>query len=351
MTTTTGRQGIDGITRWLLLVAGLIFLMVLVGGFTRLSRAGLSIVEWDVVTGVVPPIGVDAWEESFAAYRQTPEYRLVNRGMTLAEYQEIFYIEWAHRLIGRIAGLAVVVPLVWMLWRRRMTLRRSLPYWGVAALFGVQGAIGWAMVSSGLQDRPSVSEVRLTVHLLTAVGLLALVSWMAMNRMGVAGQPATPKIRAVARWLLVALVIQLAFGGMMAGLKAGHVSNTWPLMFGTLIPAEALANAGSVWAAVTGPVGVHFIHRWFAFVVAGLALVLAGAIYRQPGSSPLLRKTAGWLTVVVAVQIVLGIAVVILGVPKWLALTHQGLGVALFVIALVAVHATRVSRVEAVAVA
>ncbi len=341
----TGPRRLDGITRWLLLVAGLIFLMVLVGGFTRLSRAGLSIVEWDVVTGVVPPIGAEAWEESFAAYRETPEYRLVNRGMTLAEYQEIFYIEWAHRLIGRIAGLAVVLPLGWMLWRRRLTFRRSLPYWGIAALFGVQGAIGWAMVSSGLQDRPSVSEVRLTVHLLTAVTLLALVLWMALDRIETARlreRPVdSPRLRTLAKALLAAIVVQLTFGGMVAGLKAGYVSDTWPLMFGRLVPVEALANAGSWWAAITGPVGVHFIHRWFAFVVAGLALGLAGAIYRRPEMSPVLRATAGWLVATVAVQIGLGIGVVVYGVPKWLALAHQGLGVAVFCIALVAVHHTR----------
>ena len=144
----------DPITRWLLLVASLIVIMVIVGGYTRLSRAGLSIVEWDVVTGVLPPIGEEAWQESFEAYQQTPEYQLVNEGMTLSEYKQIYYIEWAHRLIGRIAGMLVVLPLLWFMWKKYITPRESIKYWLVAVGFGIQGAIGWVMVSSGLEDRP-----------------------------------------------------------------------------------------------------------------------------------------------------------------------------------------------------
>ncbi|MCP3854090.1 MAG: heme A synthase, partial [Actinomycetia bacterium] len=143
----------DPITRWLLMVAVLVATMVVVGGYVRLSRAGLSITEWDVVTGVIPPIGDVAWEQSFADYQQTPEYQLINRSMTLAEYQRIFYIEWAHRLIARIAGLLVVLPLFWFLWKGRLSWRSSLRYWAITILFGVQGILGWIMVSSGLRDR------------------------------------------------------------------------------------------------------------------------------------------------------------------------------------------------------
>ncbi|MCP4222272.1 MAG: heme A synthase, partial [Actinomycetia bacterium] len=151
----------DPITRWLLMVAALVVAMVLVGGFVRLSRAGLSIVEWDVVTGILPPIGDAAWDQSFAEYQQTPEYRLVNNGMSLGEYQHIFYIEWAHRLIARIIGLMVALPLVWFIRKGFLSVRESLRYWGIVALFGAQGLMGWLMVSSGLRDRPSVSHFRL----------------------------------------------------------------------------------------------------------------------------------------------------------------------------------------------
>ncbi len=337
--------GMDGITRWLLLVAALIALMVVVGGFTRLSRAGLSIVEWDAVTGVVPPIGDQAWQEAFTAYQQTPEYRLVNQGMSLEAFQQIYYIEWAHRLIARIAGLMVVLPLLWLMGRRRLSLRESLPYWGIAALFGIQGVIGWVMVSSGLQDRPSVSHYRLTIHLLTALALLALVLWMALDRMSGRVRGTTSRtVRRLAWTLLGVLVLQISYGGLVAGLKAGYLSNTWPLMSGRLVPSGLFSSAPP-WADLVAPLGAHWVHRWFAFVVAGVVLWLASAIYRE---APALRRAAGWLVAVVAAQITLGIAVVLLGVPKWLALAHQGLAVVLFTVALVIVHDTRTRAVAPV---
>ncbi|RLE16538.1 MAG: hypothetical protein DRJ50_14910, partial [Actinobacteria bacterium] len=148
------RVGLDDpVTRWLFMVAALVIAMVTVGGYVRLSRAGLSIVEWDVVTGVIPPIGDDAWERSFAGYQQTPEYQIINRGMSLADYQRIFYIEWAHRLIARIAGLLVILPLLWFLWKGLLSWRSSFRYWVIAVLFVAQGVLGWVMVSSGLRDR------------------------------------------------------------------------------------------------------------------------------------------------------------------------------------------------------
>jgi len=336
----------DPVAVWLFFVAGMIVVMVVVGGFVRLSRAGLSIVHWDVITGVVPPIGHDAWERSFAAYRQTPEYQLVNAGMSLADYQRIFYIEWGHRLIARLAGLLVVLPLVWFVWRRRLTLRESLPYWGIVILFGVQGAIGWVIVSSGLRDRPVVSDLRLTVHLLTALGLLALVLWMALDRTR-APEPAREDgvvadgTRMLFGLLLAAVVVQVSLGGLVAGLKAGHVSNTWPLMFGRLVPSNLLSSQGSWFASLFSPLGVHWLHRWFAFVVAALAVIVAVAIRRDSVASPRLRAVATWLVALVVMQISLGVTVVILNVPLWAALAHQGVGVLVFVAALVGVYETR----------
>lgn len=344
--TDEGRvAGRDFITRWLLLVGALVVVMVIVGGFTRLSRAGLSIVEWNVVTGVVPPIGDDAWQEAFTAYQQTPEYRLINQGMSLPEFQEIYYIEWAHRLIGRIAGLLVVLPLVWLIWRRRLSLRQSVPYWLIAALFGVQGVIGWVMVSSGLRDRPSVSHYRLTIHLLTALALLAGVLWMALGRMsGPAPGRGSRRVRHLSWALLAVVVVQISYGGLVAGLKAGYLSNTWPLMSGRFLPS-GLFSSDPPWADLVAPLGAHWVHRWFAFVVAGAALWLASAIYRE---APALRRAAGWLVTVVGLQITLGIGVVVFGVPAWLALAHQTMAVILFVVAEVIAHQARAPRVREV---
>ena len=340
----------DPITRWLLMVAALVVVIVVVGGFVRLSRAGLSIVEWDVVTGVIPPIGEAAWEESFADYQQTPEYQLINEGMSLGEYQRIFYYEWAHRLIARLAGLMVVLPLLWFMWKRRLTLRDSLPFWGVAALFGIQGAIGWIMVASGLRDRPVVSHARLTIHLLAAVLLLGIALWMALNRIRDLS-PASPrtgnalsKTSKVLCWaLLASLVVQLGYGGLVAGLKAGYISSTWPLMFGRFIPSGLLSTYEPWWENLYQSLGAHWIHRWFAFVVAGLVVAVFASARRDRVSGP--ESTAlTWLLGVVTLQVTLGVLVVLLGVPKWFALAHQALGVIMFCILLVVVHAAGRSR-------
>jgi cytochrome c oxidase assembly protein subunit 15 len=336
---------VDPITRWLFMVAALVVAMVLVGGFVRLSRAGLSIVEWDVVTGILPPIGDAAWEQSFAEYQQTPEYRLVNSGMSLGDYQHIFYIEWAHRLIARIVGLLVVLPLVWFVRKGFLSVRASLRYWGVAALFGAQGLMGWLMVSSGLRDRPAVSHFRLTIHLLAALALLGIVLWMALDRLrsersADAGEIPTHRStgRTLSCVLLGSVVAQIAYGGIVAGLKAGYVSDTWPLMFGRFIPRDLLTTYEPGWTGLFEPVGSHWVHRWFAFLVAAVAVAVFITVRREHAGSSALRVATKLLLFVIVVQIALGIGVVVLGVPKWLALAHQGTGVALFCISIVIAH-------------
>ncbi len=338
----------DPITRWLFMVAALVVGMVLVGGYVRLSRAGLSIVEWDVVTGILPPIGDAAWAESFALYQESPEYRLVNRGMSLGEYQEIFYIEWAHRLIARVVGLLVVIPLLWFMRKGYLSARESLRYWGIVALFGVQGLMGWLMVSSGLRDRPAVSHFRLTIHLLVALALLGIVLWMALDRVRAertGGAEASPAPRSIGTQLsyglLAAVVVQIGWGGLVAGLKAGYVSDTWPLMHGRFIPRGMLTTYDPGWTGLFEQVGAHWVHRWFAFAVAALAVALYVAVRSEHPDRPGLRLAANSLVAVLIVQIVLGVSVVIFSVPKWLALAHQGTGVALFCVSLVIVHSVR----------
>lgn len=329
------------------MVAGLTAAMVVVGGFVRLSRAGLSIVTWDPVTGVVPPIGTDAWLVEFAKYQQSPEYLLVNSGMTLAEFQRIFMIEWAHRLIARIAGLMVVIPLVWFMAKQILTFRQSLRYWGVAALFGIQAVLGWVMVSSGLRDRPIVSNARLTMHLLVALATLGIVMWMAMDRsprnLADSTTAGVKRSTVVLSWsLLVAVVAQIGLGGLVAGMRAGSVSDTWPLMAGRWVPADLLTEHDPWWINFIEPVGSHWLHRWVAFLVVGVAVALFLAVRSDNGATERMRTTTRWLIAVLALQVGLGISVVVLAVPKWLALAHQANGMAVFAIAVVICHmATR----------
>ena len=348
--TASGGVAADPITRWLLMVAALVIVMVVVGGFVRLSRAGLSIVEWDVVTGVLPPIGDAAWEQSFAEYQLTPEYQLVNHDMSLGDYQRIFYYEWAHRLIARLAGLFVVIPLIWFMWKKTLGLRESLRYWAIAALFGVQGTIGWVMVSSGLRDRPVVSHFRLTIHLLAALLLLGVVGWMALSRIRAHRSPddkasTLTRTGRVLSWTLLSVVaLQIAYGGLVAGLKAGYLSSTWPLMHGNLIPPGLMTTYEPWWRNLVEPLGSHWVHRWLAFVVAGVGIALIGTAFRAGTRNGTLRTALTWLAAALMVQIVLGIYVVLLGVPKWLALAHQAVGVIVFCVALVLAHEAHSTR-------
>jgi len=331
-------QSHKAVTVWLFIVAALVAVMVVVGGYVRLARAGLSIVEWNPITGVIPPLTEQAWQAEFAKYQQTPEFKLMNPTMTLDGYRRIFYLEWAHRLIARLAGLVVVLPLAWFLWRRIIPWRRAGIYMLIAALFAFQGFLGWYMVASGLVDRPHVSHYRLTIHLLTALTLLALTLWVALGR--AYGQPDRGRPSGPGVAVLAIVVLQIAYGGLVAGLKAGKVSNTWPLMGGALVPADLLSSAGS-WLAslLEGPATVHFIHRWLAFVVLAIALWF---YFRHRGGETAvgrqIRAGALLLVAVIALQIALGIGVVLFGVPIGLALLHQATALAMFTVAVYLNH-------------
>lgn len=329
------------VTVWLLVVCGLVMFLVAFGGFVRLTRSGLSIVEWNPISGVVPPIGHAAWVEEFAKYQLSPEYQKVNFGMTLGEYQEIFVIEYLHRLIARFAGLVVAIPLLWFLWKGMIPRGQRWRYVLVGLLFALQGALGWYMVSSGLVDRPSVSHFRLTAHLLLALTVLAIAFRLALDR--IYGQPRkSPGGRGSAWWLSVAtlaiLVVQIAYGGLVAGLKAGHISNTWPLMFGYLAPPGLLSAAGA-WteSILTAPATVQFIHRWLAFVVLACALAVWWST-RRHALDATARRSSLVLVGLLTLQIVLGICVLLLGVPLALALAHQITAMLAFMAALYANH-------------
>lgn len=327
------------VTRWLLVVCGLIMIMVVFGGYVRLTRSGLSIVEWNPISGVIPPIGEAAWEAEFAKYQQTPEGQFINYNMTLEGYKRIFYVEYLHRLLGRFAGLFVVIPLFYYLYKGIIPWRKSAVYLAIAALFGFQGFLGWYMVSSGLVENPAVDHFRLTAHLLMALFLLALTMWTALRHMhgfpaGSKGKGSRSTLPSVlSAMVLTVLVIQITYGGFVAGLKAGWVSNTWPLMGGRWIPNTLFAQFDAWWQnLISAPVGVHFVHRWFAFVVLGTAVWLY-FITRRPGYSATVRKAVVYFLGLVAVQIALGVSTIWFSVPIFLALTHQAVGLLLFMVA------------------
>jgi cytochrome c oxidase assembly protein subunit 15 len=306
---------------WLLSVAALVFLMVVVGGITRLTESGLSITEWKPVTGALPPLNESQWMAEFDKYRQIPEYQQINRGMSLADFKFIYFWEWFHRLLGRLIGLAFALPLAWFALRRAIPRGYGLRLVALLALGGLQGAIGWWMVTSGLSERTDVSHIRLAVHLLTALFILAGLVWTALDLRRLAEDPAARPAGLTPLGIGVALVlfVQLLFGAWVAGLDAGHAADSWPLMNGRFFPE----NAG--WAGLSSlvddPYITHFVHRWWAWIAVA-ALVLLSRAARRAGSRPAsiaIHSAFG-------LQILLGIAVVMTGVNITLAVLHQAVG-------------------------
>jgi cytochrome c oxidase assembly protein subunit 15 len=319
------------IANWLWSLAALIFLMVVVGGITRLTESGLSITEWRPVTGTIPPLTEAQWEEAFALYKQIPEYQQVNSGMTLAQFKNIFFWEYVHRLLGRVIGLAALLPLLWFAFRRAIPRGYGLRLASIFVLVCVQGAIGWWMVASGLSERTDVSHVRLAVHLLMALLIFGLTVWTALDlRSPGASKQRVPTL---AIWALAVLGLQLMFGAYVAGLNAGFAFNTWPLMGEELYPAAAPWLEPAIRNFVDNPITVQFIHRWLAFVVLAFAILLAIRAKRAGGrfESILLHTTVG-------LQILLGIWTLLSGVSLHVAVAHQGMAVLVIAAFVMAAH-------------
>lgn len=333
------------VMNWLFFFAAIVAFLIVFGGFVRLTRSGLSIVEWNPISGVAPPMGEAAWQEEFAKYQQTPEFIHVNSDMTLDEYKYIFWIEWIHRLIARLAGLVYAVPVFYFLLRKTIPWREFGIYFVMGLLFIGQAFMGWYMVASGLEDRPAVSHFRLTIHLLFALTLLGLALWTAYGHkygFPAAGQRVKwSSVSKLAAASLVVLLIQISYGGLVAGLKAGHVSNTWPLMFGQWIPKGIFGADGFDWNnLIAVPQTVVFIHRWFAF--AGLILVpWAYWQARKQNYPPEIQRGLLWLIVAVAAQITLGVLVVLTNVNLPIASIHQAGAVTLFWLAIFFLHRLR----------
>ncbi|MEQ8742283.1 COX15/CtaA family protein [Parasphingorhabdus sp.] len=311
------------ISNWLYSVAFLVFIMVVVGGITRLTESGLSITEWKPVTGALPPLSEADWLSEFAKYQQIPEYREISgpAGMTLADFKFIYFWEWVHRLLGRLIGVAFALPLLWFAAKRAIPSGYGLRLVALLALGGLQGTIGWWMVSSGLSERTDVSHFRLAVHLLTALFILGGLVWTALDLRQLARGNAKPaRMTGLGALVLVVLAIQLLFGAYTAGLNAGYVSNTWPLMNEYFIPGGINWSAG-IWAALNNdPYLIHFIHRWWAWVVVGFLIILARKV-RQID-----RRSSVAIHIAFGSQILLGIATVMTGIDIHLAVLHQAVG-------------------------
>lgn len=312
------------LARWLLAVAALVVLIVAVGGITRLTESGLSITEWKPVTGTLPPLSEAQWQAEFDAYKQIPQYTKVNgpSGMTLAEYKFIYFWEWVHRLLGRVIGASILLAIAWFGLRRRIPAGYFPRLLGLGALIGLQGAIGWWMVSSGLgaDADVKVSHYRLAAHLLTALLALGALVWTALDLLALErGQPRA-RLRPFAAVVLAALAFQLLMGAYVAGMRAGQVASDWPLMQGRLFPA-GVDWSGGVLAALAGdPFLVHFVHRWWAWVVVALLVVLARRVRGTDRPASIAVHAA------FGTQIILGIATVMTGVALWLAVLHQLVG-------------------------
>ena len=323
------------LARWLWAVALLVVIVVGVGGITRLTESGLSITEWRPVSGVLPPLNEADWVKEFEKYKQIPEYKEINLGMTLAGFKAIFFWEWLHRILGRIVGMAMIVPLAWYAWRRAIPAGYGVRLLALTSLVGMQGALGWWMVASGLEYRVDVSHFRLAAHLLTALFLLAGLVWTARDLDALARDPAArpARLTGVAVAVIAVLFVQLLLGAWVAGLNAGFVASTWPLMNDHFVP-QGIDWAGGAWLALTNdPFLIHFLHRWWSWVAALALLLLARTLSRRGASSE-----ARLLVVVVAVQMLLGIWTVVSGVSMWVAVAHQVVGAILVAIAAGALH-------------
>jgi heme a synthase len=313
------------LARWLLFVALLVLGIVIVGGITRLTESGLSITEWKPLMGAIPPLSEAQWASAFEKYKQIPEYIEINgpAGMTLADFKSIYFWEWLHRLLGRLIGLALALPFFAMLLLGKLRQGYVWRIFALVMLVGFQGAIGWWMVASGLEMRTDVSHFRLAAHLLTALVILGGLVWTALDLKAQATNPALPAARLTAFnvAILMVLVVQLLLGAWVAGLNAGYVSNSWPLMNGRVWP-DGIDWSGGGWFALThDPFLLHFLHRWWAWIVVAMLVLMARKL-RRCGA----RRISIAIHSAFGVQILLGIATVMTGVNIVLAVLHQAVG-------------------------
>ena len=323
------------LSNWLIAVAALVVLMVIVGGITRLTESGLSMVRWEPISGTIPPLDEGAWQREFDHYRATPQYQQVNTGMTLAEFKTIFFWEYVHRLLGRLIGLAFALPLLWFWWKRAIPSGYGWKLGGLFGLGALQGAIGWWMVASGLVDVPEVSHIRLAVHLLLAFAIFAAIVWVSLDLNALAKDAAARpvKLPLLGIWALCLTFVQFLFGAYVAGLEAGVYFDTWPLMGTEFYPSSYEWLEPALRNFVDNPIMVQFVHRWLAIVVAALLVWLALRTWRHD-----FRADAALLVGAVFAQLLLGILTILSGVQIDIAVAHQGMAALLLAALVTAAH-------------
>jgi heme a synthase len=336
MTPVPARQGpsIGAVRWWLVSIAALIAIMVLVGGATRLTESGLSIVEWKPVTGALPPLSQEQWTQAFDSYKTIPQYRELNAGMNLAEFKTIFWWEWSHRLLGRVIGVAYLLPFLWFIWRGALSADLKRRLWLIFGLGALQGAVGWWMVASGLSQRVEVSHIRLATHLVLALLIFAGIVWTLRRLIDRPASAAPSRLKITAVALLVLTFVQLYLGALVAGLRAGKIYNTWPYIDGGFIPSAARLLFEQPWwrNLFDNALTVQFEHRMVAYALFVLAILHAvDAVRSRAGTSAV--NGALWLAAAITLQATLGILTLLNQVPMHLALTHQAVAIAVLMLA------------------
>ena len=326
------------IALWLIFMCGLVAAMVIVGGATRLTDSGLSITEWRPVTGAVPPLGDAAWQAEFEKYKSIPEYEQVNYGMSLEQFKTIYWWEWGHRFLGRIIGIAFLLPLIFFVAAKQVTGKLAVKLFGLFLLGGMQGALGWYMVQSGLADRVDVSQYRLAAHLSLAVFLFALMVWLALDLWPSAKSEAPSRFRFGAMALAIGVFAQMILGGFVAGLRAGRTFNTWPLMDGAFFPEGYFAGAPGFNDLFETVAAVQFNHRIGAYLVGAGAVWFWFAARKTEAAS-----RARLVLAAVGFQIVLGVWTVLAATPISLGLLHQAGALIVLTAAIYAAHGMRKS--------
>jgi cytochrome c oxidase assembly protein subunit 15 len=334
------------VATWLLICCALVFAMVILGGVTRLTGSGLSMVDWRPITGVLPPLSDSEWQSTFEMYQQSPEFQKVNSHMDVHDFKGIFWLEYLHRLLGRTIGIVFLAPFLFFVWAGHIRKRETPRYLLMFILGGLQGVLGWYMVKSGLSNNPHVSQYRLTAHLLAALTIYAYMFWVALGLL----YPQTSKIphrlyrRTLALMALITLTV--ASGGFVAGLKAGHIFNTFPLMGGKLIPDGLFAMQPAWRNLFDNMVTVQFDHRWLA-ITTFFSVIAYWFSARHADMSDRLRKGLYLLVLITCLQVILGISTLMAKVPVFLGSAHQGVALLLFTTALYLVHGYRSDQARA----
>jgi cytochrome c oxidase assembly protein subunit 15 len=319
-------KGQKSVIIWLFTGCFLVFIMVLVGGITRLTNSGLSMTDWHLVTEILPPLNHTAWETAFEEYKKYPEYQKINihYNFTLEDYQSIYFWEWLHRLLGRLMGVVFIIPFVYFLIRKRLTKETLKNSYVLLILGGFQGFLGWYMVKSGLIDRPDVSHYRLAAHLTTAFITFAYTFWVALNLIYPKKEIDNLIFRNLLRFTLIVLLVQIVWGAFVAGLDAGLIHNFWPFMSeGKLIHETVYIEKNPMWRNfVEGKSGVQFVHRYLAyFVVILIAFIWFKA--KEISLTTSQKYGINALIILVFLQFTLGVFTLLLAVPLWLGVLHQ----------------------------